>query len=109
MSDWYTWIQNIALERIDAIERHLNTSPDLFPRFAEAAQQIDAAMEKTAAHPNEELSARDDIWTAYSSALALEMYLAGARDGGRVYHAFVIGELPTIQKHEEEHHEQTAP
>ena len=107
MSDWYNWIQNIALERIDAIERHLNTSPDLFPRFTEAAQRIDAEMEKTAAHPNEELSTRDDIWTAYSAALALEMYLAGARDGGRVYHAFVTGELPTVQKHEEEHHEQT--
>ena len=107
MSDWYNWIQSIALERIDAIERHLNTSPDLFPRFAEAAQRIDAAMEKTAAHPNEELSARDDIWTAYSSALALEMYLAGARDGGRIYHAFVTAELPSIQKHEEVHHEQT--
>ena len=107
MSDWYNWIQNIALERIDAIERHLNTSPDLFPRFAEAVHRIDAAMEKTDTHPNEELSARDDIWTAYSSALALEMYLAGARDGGRVYHAFVTGELPSIQKHEEEHHEQT--
>lgn len=107
MSDWFNWIQNIALERIDAIERHLNTSPDLFPRFAEAAQRIDAAMEKTAAHPNEELSARDDIWTAYSSALALEMYLAGARDGGRIYHAFITGEIPSIQKHEEVHHEQT--
>ena len=107
MSDWYNWIQNIALERIDAIERHLNTSPDLYPRFTEAAQQIDAAMEKAVANPNEELSARDDLWTAYSSALALEMYLAGARDGGRIYHAFVTGELPSIQKHEEEHHEQT--
>ena len=107
MSDWYTWIQNIALDRIDEIERHLNTNPDLYPRFTEAAQRIDAAMEKTAAHPNEKLSARDDIWTAYSSALALEMYLAGARDGGRVYHAFITGELPSIQNHEEEHHEQT--
>ena len=105
MSDWFNWIQNIALERIDAIERHLNTSPDLFPRFAEAAQRIDAAMEKTATQPNEELSARDDIWTAYSAALALEMYLAGARDGGRIYHAFVTAELPSIQKHEEVHHE----
>lgn len=107
MSDWYNWIQNIALDRIDEIERHLNTNPDLYPRFTEAAQRIDTAMEKTAAHPNEELSDRDDIWTAYSSALALEMYLAGARDGGRVYHAFVTGELPSIQKHEEEHHEKT--
>ena len=30
----------------------------------------------------------------HTAALALEMYLAGARDGGRVYHAFVTGELP---------------
>ena len=30
----------------------------------------------------------------YTAALALEMYLAGARDGGRVYHAFITGELP---------------
>ena len=29
-----------------------------------------------------------------TAALALEMYLAGARDGGRVHHAFVTGELP---------------
>ena len=73
MSDWYNWIQNIALDRTDEIERHLNTNPDLYPRFTEAAQRIDTAMEKTAAHPNEELSDRDDLWTAYSSALALEM------------------------------------
>ena len=31
---------------------------------------------------------------SYTAALALEMYLAGARDGGRVHHAFVTGELP---------------
>ena len=106
MNDWYAWIQNIALERIDAIESHLNSNPDLFPRFTEAARKVDAAMAQTAEHPDEALSNRDDIWTSYSAALALEMYLAGARDGGRIYHAFTTGELPSIQKHEEEHHEQ---
>ena len=30
----------------------------------------------------------------YEGAPALEMYLAGTRDGGRVYHAFITGELP---------------
>ena len=44
MNDWYAWIQNIALERIDAIESHLNSNPDLFPRFTEAARKVDAAM-----------------------------------------------------------------
>ena len=107
MNDWYAWIQNIALERIDAIESHLNSNPDLFPRFTEAARKVDAAMAQTAERPDDALSNRDDIWTSYSAALALEMYLAGARDGGRIYHAFTTGELPSIQKHEEVHHEQT--
>ena len=107
MSYWYTWIQNIAPDRIDEIERHLNTNPDLFPRFTEVAQRIDAAMEQTAAHPNDDLTERDDLWTTYSSALALEMYLAGARDGGRVYHAVVTGDLPEAQKSKEVQHEQT--
>ena len=40
---------------------------------------------------------------SYSAALAIEMYLAGARDGGRVYHAIITGELPSIQKQEEQH------
>ena len=50
---------------------------------------------------------RDDLWISYSAALALEMYLAGTRDGGRIYHAFVTGELPTIQKHKEPPNEDT--
>ena len=107
MTNWYGWIQNIALDRIDQIERHLNSNPDLFPRFTEAARKVDAAMARTEAEPSADLTARDDLWMGYSAALALEMYLAGARDGGRIYHAFVTGELPSIQKHEEDNHEQT--
>ena len=107
MTDWYSWIREIALNRIDEIERQLSESPDQFPRFAEAARRLDAAMEKTDAHPNEEVSDRDNIWIGYSAALALEMYLAGARDGGRVYHAFVTRELPAIGKQEEDVREQT--
>ena len=107
MTDWYSWIREIALNRIDEIERQLSESPDQFPRFAEAARRLDAAMEKTDAHPNEELSDRDALWMGYSAALALEMYLAGARDGGRVYHAFVTRELPAIGKHKEDVREQT--
>ena len=105
MDDWKAWIREIAYERIDQIERHLNASPEAFPDFADAAGKIDAAMEETDAHPDARLTERDDLWMTYSAALALEMYLAGTRDGGRVYHAFVTGELPTIQKREETDHE----
>ena len=105
MNGWMEWIREIAYERIDQIERQLNASPEAFPEFAAAAQKIDAAMDETDAHPDAKLTERDDLWMTYSAALALEMYLAGTRDGGRVYHAFVTGELPTIQKREERDHE----
>jgi len=107
MNDWHKWIREIAYERIDQIERHLNASPEEFPEFAAAASKIDAAMDETDEHPDAKLAERDDLWMTYSAALALEMYLAGTRDGGRVYHAFITGELPAIQKREEGQHEQT--
>lgn len=107
MDDWKAWIREIAYDRIDQIERQLNACPESFPEFAAAAQKIDAAMDETDVHPDARLAERDDLWMTYSAALALEMYLAGSRDGGRVYHAFITGELPATQKREEEQHEQT--
>ncbi len=107
MDDWKAWIREISYERIDQIERQLNAYPDVFPEFAAAAEKIDAAMDETDKHPDAKLTERDDLWMTYSAALALEMYLAGTRDGGRVYHAFITRELPAIQKREEEQHEQT--
>ena len=105
MNSWMEWIREIAYERIDQIERQLNTSPDLFPEFANAAGKLDAALDETDKYPDAKLTERDDLWMTYSAALALEMYQAGTRDGGRVYHAFVTGELPAIQKREEERYE----
>lgn len=106
MDDLKAWIREIAYERIDQIERQLDASPEAFPEFAAAAQKIDAAMDETDAHPDAKLTERDDLWMTYSATLALEMYLAGTRDGGRVYHAFITGELPAIQNREEDEHEQ---
>ena len=104
MDDWKAWIREIAYERIDQIECQLNAYPDAFPEFAAAAEKIDAAMEETDAHPDAKLTERDDLWMTYSAALAMEMYLAGTKDGGRVYHAFITGEMPAIQKSKEEKH-----
>ena len=105
MKELEAWIREITYERIDQIERHLNASPEQFPEYAAVAQRIDAAMEETDKHPDAKLTKRDDLWMTYFSALALEMYLAGTRDGGRVYHAFITGELPAIQKHKEDENE----
>ena len=107
MDDWKVWLREIAYERIDQIERQLNACPEAFPEFADAAGKLDAAMEETDAHHDAKLTERDDLWMTYSAALALKMYLAGTQDGGRVYHAFITGELPAIQKRKEEQYEQT--
>ena len=100
MSAWMDWIRETALNRIDTVERDLRAHPGRSPSFDRAARELHAALDETEAHPNADLTARDDLWMGYTAALALEMYLAGARDGGRVYHAFITGELPgkTIQK-----------
>ena len=94
MSAWMDWIREAALSRIDTVERDLRAHPERSPLFDKAVRELHAALDETEAHPNEELTARDNLWMGYTAALALEMYLAGARDGGRVYHAFVTGELP---------------
>ena len=92
MSAWMDWIREAALSRIDTVERDLRAHPERSPSFGRALRELHAALDETEAHPNEELTARDDLWMDYTAAL--EMYLAGARDGGRVYHAFITGELP---------------
>ena len=106
MDDWKAWLREIAYERIDQIECQLNACPEAFPEFADAAGKLDAAMEETDVHPDARLTERDDLWMTYTAVLALEMYLAGTLDGGRVYHAFITGELPVIQKRKEEQDEQ---
>ena len=88
------WIYEIALSRVDTIERELYAHPERSPKFSEAVRELHAALDETEEHPNAALTGRDEIWMGYTAALALEMYLAGARDGGRVHHAFVTGELP---------------
>ena len=74
--------------------------------------EVRRALDETEEHPNAALTGRDEIWMGYTAALALEMYLAGARDGGRVYHAFVTGELPggaIRERKGEDHHARTDP
>ena len=105
MDAWYSWLQNIAAERIDQIERHMLAHPDEFQNFVDASRKLDEGM-MNGTLTSEELGARDELWMTYVGALGIELYLAGVRDGGRVYYAFTTGELPSIQK-QEEHHEQT--
>lgn len=99
MNEWYALIQQFAIQRIDEIERHLLAHPEEYPQYAEATRMLHTAMDE---NTDDVLNERDNLWIAYSAAQALEFYLAGARDGGRIYHALTTGELPTIQKQKED-------
>ena len=69
MSAWLDWIYEIALSRVDTIERELYAHPERSPKFSEAVRELHAALDETEEHLNAALT-------------------------GRVYHAFVTGELP---------------
>ena len=94
MNEWYRWIESIATERTEAVESELTHHPAKYPRFASVDKELSAMLDETDEHPDSKATARDEMWMTYAGALAIEMYLAGARDGGRVYHAFITGELP---------------
>ena len=40
MNSWMEWIREIAYDRIDQIERHLNACPEAFPEFTEAVANL---------------------------------------------------------------------
>ncbi len=94
MNEWYQWIENIVVERTEAVERELIAHPEEHPQFASVDKELTAMLDETEEHPDSKATARDNLWMTYTGALAIEMYLAGVRDGGRVYHAFITGELP---------------
>lgn len=94
MNEWYPWIVNIAAERVETVERQLAAHPEEHPQFASVDKELTAMLDETEEHPDSKATARDNLWMMYTGALAIEMYLAGVRDGGRVYHAFITGELP---------------
>ena len=86
------YIVDVAGWRMDDVERVLKQHPDEHPEYMRAVERLDLTAANVDA--SSELGAMLDAWMSYAAALALEMYLAGARDGGRVYHAFITGELP---------------
>ncbi len=82
MNEWYQWIENIVVERTEAVERELIAHPEAHPQFASVDKELTAMLDEAEEHPDSKATARDNLWMTYTGALAIEMYLAGARDGG---------------------------
>ena len=66
MSAWFDWIYEIALSRVDTIERELYAHPERSPKFSEAVRELHAALDETEEHPNAALTGRDEIWMGYN-------------------------------------------
>ncbi len=96
---------HIATEQLDRIERDLAAHPNVHPDFARTAAALDVLMSALDSQSDPRLNELADVWMDYSSALAIEMYMYGVRDGGRIYHAFATGELPKKENvpNEEQH------
>ena len=96
--------RDLAAQRLNDIELDLKAYPEKPPYYTRAIQELDAVESNLTPASDPQLLRQMDAWMAYSGALALEVYLHGVRDGGRICHAFVTGELPmTKEAHHDKH------
>lgn len=94
----------LAAQRLHDIELDLQAHPEEHLRFTEAIQELDAVESQLTGDSDPRLLRQMEVWMEYSGSLALEVYLYGVRDGGRICHAFTTGELPVKKEaHHDEH------
>jgi len=98
----YQYASDIAAWQMDRIECHMKRHPDDYPIFTEGLQRADELENRLAelcpenAHLVEEYA---DAHFNRSGALAIEMYIHGFLDGGRVLHEMISRELPSKEDH----------
>lgn len=88
----------IAHWRIESIKNTMRNAPDAFPDYTQAREDIKREQADLIRKLNSDEFAMESLikaMMAYHSELILEVYKQAVLDGGRLYHAFVTGELPT--------------
>lgn len=88
---------DIASWRVDHIECLMENTPDDYSEFAAAAKALDAEKERMIQKLGgdyRELEPLTNAFLTYQSLLVFEVYAQAVLDGGRMFHAFVTGELP---------------
>ncbi len=88
---------DIASWRVEAIEKIMRCAPDNFPDYAKARSEIEREQARLIQKLGNDDFALEPLMSAmmaYHGELVFEVYRQAVRDGGRVYHAFVTGELP---------------
>ena len=95
--DLLPYADDIADWKMSSVEHEMAQDPETYPEYARAMADREAAetqLIQTRNCPRMEVDQLVCAMTSYSAALAIEMYKRGVLDGGRIYHAFVTGELP---------------
>lgn len=97
LGDLERYATDIACWRVEAIEKYMRRAPDSFPDYAQAL----VAIEQEKASLIQKLGGDDfalellmNALMAYHGELVFAVYRRAVLDGGRVYHAFITGELP---------------
>lgn len=87
----------IAHWRIEGIENAMRNAPDAFPDYTQAREDVKREQAYLIRKLNSDDFALEPLIKAimvYHSELILEVYKQAVLDGGRLYHAFITGELP---------------
>ena len=94
----YQYATDVATWQMDRIECQMKRNPGDYPIFTEGLQRADELENRLTelcpehAHWVEEYA---DAYFTRSGALAIEMYIHGFLDGGRVLHEMLNRELPS--------------
>ena len=84
-------------KKMTDVELEMQRDSEAYPDFARAAEDRERAektlIQKYRCDPME-VDQLEDAMNASGASLAMEMYRRGVLDGGRIYHAFITGELP---------------
>ena len=95
--DLQEYATSIADWKMNAVEHEMQQNPKKYPEYARAMEACKTAeaqlMQKWSCGPME-LDQLESALSAVGAELAIEMYKRGVMDGGRMYHAFITGELP---------------
>lgn len=95
--DLLAYADDIADWKMSSVEHEMVQDPKTYPEYARAIAGREVAETQLIQKLNctsMEIDQLESAMTAYSAALAIEMYKRGVLDGGRMYHAFITGELP---------------
>ena len=92
-----TYARDIAGWQLEKLERELRSHIQDYPEFARAVELMEDADADLIQKLSGDESVTEDIQSAsnaYAATLAIEMYIRGVLDGGRLCHAFLTREFP---------------